>query len=227
MNPVPVESPKYSLAGVSSDPMSHSQSKTLAAARALLSHPLSFEEFLAKLPPKDRLNAERRVTVLDAGADQQSAQLWRRLACSLMNLAPFAAKLVGRQTLQVYIADGKFRMQVFALEDLRDGVFTIYCPDVLDEAQQTGIVAPASTVEPDKYEIEPSKQVLVIKRLDSRSPNPAPHFKDLTGWNRKALRITLPPSASPAQIEAAELICAIAAQHFARPASPAVEPRRR
>ena len=56
------------------------------------------------------------------------------------------------------------------------------------------------------------------------SLNPAAHFKDLTGWNRKALRITLPPSASPAQVEAAELLCAIAAQHFIRPTPPAGKP---
>ena len=204
--------------------MPSSQSKpTLDVARAALSHPLSFADFLAKLPPKDRATAERRVTALEAAPDHAPAHLWRRLACSLMTLAPFAAKLIGKQTLQVYVADGKFRMQVFALEDLQDGIFTVYCPDALEEAMQAGLLSKPQFAEPDHYVIEPSKEKLLIKQLDNKSLNPGPHFKDLTGWNRKALRITLPPSPSPAQVEAAELLCALAAQHFVRTALPLVE----
>ena len=196
--------------------------RTLDTVRASLSQPLSFREFLAKLSPKDRASAERRVDVLEAVPDHSRAHLWRRLACSLMTLAPFAAKLVGKQTLQVYVADGKYRMQVFALEDLQDGNFTVYCPDVLEEAAQAGLLAPDPLSRPDLYLIEPSKEQLLIKQLDSKSVNPAPHYKDMTGWNRKAMRITLPPSPSPAQIEAAELLCALAAQHFVHSALPFV-----
>jgi hypothetical protein len=199
--------------------------RTLDTARASLSQPLTFPAFLAKLSPKDRTSAARRISVLEALPDKDRAHLWRRLACSLMTLAPFAAKLVGKQTLQVYVADGKYRMQVFALEDLQDGHFTLYCPDVLEEAAQLGLLAPdpfSQLSQPDLYLIEPSKEQLLINRLDSRSVNPAPHVKDLTGWNRKAIRITLPPSPSPAQIEAAELLCALAAQHFVHSALPFV-----
>src|SRR5688500_3147465 len=106
------------------------ESPALAAARASLAHPLIFAEFLAKLTPKDRASAERRVAVLDSDPNASRAALWRRLACSLMTLAPFAAKLIGKQTLQIYVADGKYRMQVFALEDLQDGNFTLYCSNV-------------------------------------------------------------------------------------------------
>src|SRR5205823_6312181 len=116
--------------------------RTLDTVCAFLSQPLSFREFLAKLSPKDRASAERRVDVLEAVPDHSRAHLWRWLVCSLMTLAPFAAKLVGKQTLQVYVADGKYRMQVFALEDLQDGSFTVYCPDVLEEAAQAGLLAP-------------------------------------------------------------------------------------
>jgi len=203
--------------------MPYSQSdRTLDLARESLSRPLSFTEFLAKLSPRDRASAERRVNVLETEADQSRAHLWRRLACSLMTLAPFAAKLVGKQTLQVYVADGRYRMQVFALEDLQDGNFTIYCPDVLDEALHAGLLARNPLAEADQYLIEPSKETLLIKQLDKKSLNPAPHFKDMTGWNRKALRITLPPSPSPTQVEAAELLCALAAQHFVNSALPFV-----
>jgi hypothetical protein len=188
---------------------------------------MNFGEFLAKLAPKDRATAERRVGALEAMPDQSQAHLWRRLACSLMTLAPFATKLVGKQTLQVYVADGKYRMQVFALEDLQDGHFTVYCPDVLQEAAQAGLLSPDPLAPLDHYLIEPSREKLLIQQLDGKSLNPAPHYKDLTGWNRKALRITLPASPSPAQVEAAELLCALAAQHFVHSALPFVARARR
>src|SRR5437773_1569277 len=133
--------------------------QTLESARASLSHPLSFAEFLAKLPSKDRACAERRVSALEALPDQSGTQLWQRLACTLMTLAPFAAKLVGKQTLQVYVADGKYRMQVFALEDLQDGNFTVYCPDVLEEAQQLGLLIRDPRATAHEYVIESSKEI--------------------------------------------------------------------
>jgi hypothetical protein len=196
--------------------------KLLMAARESLANPIGFSDFLEKLPQKDRANAERRISVLDTEPDR--SRLWQRLACSLMTLAPHAAKLVGKQTLQIYVADGKFRMQVFALEDLQDGNFTIYCPDVLDEAVKAGLLAHPAQVESDVYEIAASKEPLRIARLDKHSISPGAHFKDLVGWNRKALRVTVPASPSAAQIEAAELLCAIAAQGFDRATPPSARP---
>ncbi len=177
---------------------------------------MAFEEFLAKLAPKDKVNAERRVSVLEAEADASRAHLWRRLVSALMTLSPHAAKFVGKQTVQFYIADGKYRMQVFAMEDLQDGNFTIYAPDALDEAVKTGLLEDAEPAEEHSYFVPASKEPLRVERLDGNSINSGAHYKDLTGWNRKAVRITLPPSASPKQIEAAEVLCALAAQHFVR-----------
>jgi len=202
------------------DLMSYSVDDPLAAARASLAHPLDFNQFLAKLSPKDRASAARRVTVLDAEPDADRAALWRRLACSLMTLAPHAAKLVGKQTVQIYVADGKYRMQVFALEDLQDGNFTVYCPDVLDEAVRAGLLARKADSEDQIYLIGACGEPLRVDCLNGRTLNPAAHFKDLTGWNRTALRITVPPSPSAEQVEAAELLCAIAALHFVRAAPP-------
>jgi hypothetical protein len=193
--------------------------RRLAAARESLEHRLDFAAFLAKLAPKERLNAERRVQVLEAEPDLTRAPLWRRLVCALMTLSPHAAKFVGKQTVQFYVADGKYRKQVFAMEDLQDGHFTLYCPDVVDEVVKGGLLAHPAGAEAHFYVVQASREPLRIERLDGSSLNPGAHFKDMTGWNRKALRITLPPSASAAQIEAAELLCGVAAQHFA-PASP-------
>jgi hypothetical protein len=195
--------------------------KLLAAARGALASPMSFPDFLAKLSPKDRLNAERRVGVLEAEPDPSRAPLWRRLASALMTLAPHAAKFVGKQTVQYYVADGKYRKQVFALEDLQDGNFTVYVPDVLDDAIKAGLLVRPPQAEPSLYVIQPSGEPLRVESLDGDSLNPGAHFKDMTGWNRKALRVTLPPSPSPSQVEATETLCAIAAQRFAPAASPA------
>jgi hypothetical protein len=194
----------------------------LAAARQALAHPFDFDAFLAKLSPKDRLSAERRVQVLEAEPDPGRARLWRRLVCTLMTLAPHAAKFVGKQTVQFYVADGKYRKQVFAMEDLQDGHFTIYSPDVVEEVAKAGLLARPAGADANWYVVQPSGEPLRIEPLDGRSLNPGAHFKDMTGWNRKALRITLPPGASPAQAEAVELLCAVAAQHFV--ASPAPAP---
>src|SRR4051812_11703948 len=106
--------------------------QVLAAARESLARPLGFDDFLARLPGRDRANAEKRVAALEAGPGPSLGRVWRRLASALMTLAPHAAKLVGRQTVQFYVADGRYRMQVFALEALQNGHLTVYCPDVLD-----------------------------------------------------------------------------------------------
>jgi hypothetical protein len=187
--------------------------KLLEEARASLAHPLDFEAFLAKLAPKDRVNAQRRVEVLEAEADPSRVRLWKRLTCVLMTLAPYATKLVGRQMIQFYIADGKYRMQVFAFEDLQDGHFTIYCPDVLQEATQAGLILGPEEGQPSVHRLAAGGP-LYIESLNKDSLNATPHFKDMVGWNRKALRIILPPAASPAQVDATELLCAIAARHF-------------
>src|SRR5688572_4710267 len=168
-------------------------SKKLAQAGESLQHRIPFEEFLAKLSPKDRANAERRVGVLEASAGPGLAELWRRLASALMTLAPHAAKLVSKQTVQYYVPDGKYRMQVFALEDLQDGNITLYCPDVLAEAVDAGLlVRPAAGGAAGVYGIKGSRDVLRIDALDRDSANPGAHYKDMVGWNRTALRITLP-----------------------------------
>jgi hypothetical protein len=202
--------------------MSNAAPKQLTQASDSLRHPVSFDEFLAKLSPKDRANAEKRISVLQAADSPGLAELWRRLACSLMTLAPHAAKLVGKQTVQYYVADGKYRMQVFALEDLQDGNMTVYCPDVLTEAVDAGLLAgPAATTggtASGMYGIIGTPHSLRIDALDRDSLNPAAHFKDMVGWNRKALRITVPPTASAEEVAAAELLCAIAATRFVRSA---------
>ena len=120
------------------------RSQSLVAARAALENLLNYDAFLEKLSPKDRLNVTRHVEACEATGDPRHALLWRRLASALMTLAPHFAKTDGQQRIRFFVPDGQYRMQVFAMEDLRDGVISIYCGDALDEAIAAGLVAPTS-----------------------------------------------------------------------------------
>lgn len=188
--------------------------QVLAAARESLARPLAFDDVLAKLGGRDRANAERRVVALDTQPDAGRARAWRRLACGLMTLAP-VAKFAGRDAVEFYVPDGKYRMQVFALEDLRDGDLTVYCPDVLSEAVAAGLLVRTGHPEPHAHAVAATGEPLHVEALDGSALGPHAHVKNLTNWNRRALRVVLPPSATAGQIEAAELLCAIAAGRLA------------
>jgi len=189
---------------------------------------IGYDGFLAKLPAKDKLNVERHVTALEEDSDGNRASTWKRLASTLLTLAPVAPKAGGQQTMQFFIPDGptgKYRMQVFALQDLRDGKLVLYTPGVLEAVVKSGMLTPAGRTSadggaddeegpPNTYRIAKSHDSLRIEELDGRTENLQPFFKDMVGWNRKALRITLPASATPAQVGAVETICAIAARKW-------------
>ena len=172
---------------------------------------MKFDEVLEKLGPKDRLNAERHL----AACDSRHADLWKRVVSDLMSLAGHAAKLNGQQSAQFYVADGKYRMQVFALEDKRDGKITIYSANVLDEAEKAGIFS-GKREEGDNVmlKIAGTQEELEIEELDGRTNNPAPFYKDMLGWNRKAIRIMLPTGATDKQVGAVEDLCAISAKRW-------------
>jgi hypothetical protein len=192
------------------------------AAIAALSSPISFDDFLAKLSAKDRVNVERHLAAAELEPDPKHAKLWRRLARALMTLSPHAIKCNGQHSMQFYVPDGKYRMQVFAMEDLRQGVITIYCSNVLDEAVSAKIISkPKSKDEPNAYPINGSDEVLTIEQLDGSTPSPAAFYKDMLGWNRRALRITLASNATSHQAEAAEKICAISAAKWVTVPTPA------
>jgi hypothetical protein len=199
------------------------RSPACAATASSIPGRLAFDEFLARLPAKERANVEKRIALAaDAPPDGGLLELWRRLACALLTLAPHAAKVVGRTAVQFFVADGKYRMQMFALEDLQDGSVTVYCPDVLSEALKGGVLAaPAGKGAADHYGVCGSPHVLAIASLDRSVIDPPIYYKDMVGWNRRALRITLPAAASADQIGAAESLCAIAAHRHNKPAAAA------
>ncbi|MDB5292867.1 MAG: hypothetical protein JWL69_4108 [Phycisphaerales bacterium] len=175
--------------------------------------PVTFEEFVARLPAKERGAVLRHEAACEE-VDPAHADLWRRIVRKLASLAPHAVRAIGQHTLQFFIADGKYRRQVFALDDHRDSKLIVYSPDVLDAALQAGVVAPApEPAEPRALAVPGSKTTLFVEQLDStNTPNPDASFKHMLGWNRKATRTTLLSSATPPQVEAAEAVWALAAK---------------
>ena len=180
-----------------------------AEDRSPLAGALNYESFLENLGAKDRVNAERHVAICEAEADPRHAILWRRLACRLMTLAGHSAKLNREpQSAQFYVADGKYRMQIFALEDGQRGGLSVYCGDVLDQVIKCGVlVAQESNDHVNTYCISDSPDTLIIERLDGKTLNPAAYFKEMLGWNRKAIRVSLPIAATASQVAAVEDLC--------------------
>jgi len=192
------------------------------------------EQFLSKMGAKDRLNVEKHLAACDAEGGPGHGRLWRRIAVALHKLAPYSAQTIGQHAVQFFIPDGKdgkYKMQVFALEDKRDGFLRVFLPDVLAEAVKQKILAKAprsagAAEGPHGYLIVGTKgEILEVESLDnSNTADPPAHFKHMLGWNRKALRVSLPAVAANAQAAATEAMCAIAAKawaHVAAPTAPA------
>jgi hypothetical protein len=179
---------------------------------------VKFEDLLAKLAAKDRTNLERHLAAADAEGDGAHAKLFRHVTRVLATLAPHALTTVGQQALQFFIADGgKYKKQVFALEDPRDGKLLIYLPDVLAAAVKAGIVsAPKASADPTLYPIKAAAgHTLKIEPLDNaNTPNPHAFYKHMLGWNRKALRVSLAVGAPAAEVSAAEALAGIAAKDW-------------
>lgn len=177
--------------------------------------PMTYEELLATLGEKDRASIERQILAYETKINAAAAERWRRLAALLRTLAPAPIKLAGSNAMQFFVPDGKYRKQVFAMQALADGAFAIYAPDVLAEALRLGVISTLGRGSVgNTYRVGKSDETLVIDPLDGKTPNPDAFFKDMTGWNRKALRMTLPANATEAQTRAVEQICAVASTQW-------------
>ena len=101
--------------------------------------------------------------------------------------SPLPVQSSGKQAWQYFIPDGKYRMQVFALEDPGDGTLQIYLPDILDAAIKKKVIK--KTPEPDQFIAVETGTKIRIDALDSaNTPQPPPHFKHMLGWNRTVSR---------------------------------------
>lgn len=177
-------------------------------------HAAAFEDFLTSVSARDRANIEKHVAILDAEGSPGHSRSWRQLALILRKLAPLAANTIGPQVIQFFAPDGKYRMQVFALEDKKDGQLLIHLPDALAGAMKAGILGKPIPGHPDDYAIKAHKgEALHVELLDSsNTPDPQPAIKHMLGWNRKALRVTIPAVVNAPQLEATQAMCELAAK---------------
>jgi hypothetical protein len=174
----------------------------------------NFESVLERLGTKERAKIEKHLAVCDAEPSATHGQLWRRMAGILGELAPLAMQAAGNNTWKFFIADGKYRMQVFALEDSFDGVLKIYLPDVLNEAVKAKILTKTATAQ--TFAVEGSATQLKIDSLGvAEAAAAGPHFQHMLGWNRKALRLNLSTTESDEKLEKAmQALAQLAATHF-------------
>ena len=196
------------------------------AAPAENSDQSELDAFLAKAGAKDRTQIQRHLAAIDAESDSSHGTLWRRIAGTLAALAPMPLQTAGHGGVLFFIPDGKYRMQVFAMEDA-EGRLSIYLPDILAEAVRKKILR--ATDNPAEFAIVGAmRHTLRVELLDAQNtPEPPAHVKNMLGWNRKAMRVTLPVIASEGpRVEAAEALFALAAKQWAaklaRPAPAAV-----
>lgn len=175
------------------------------------------ERVLATMGMRDRSLIEKRLATLDADADGARAVLWRRLLVKLSELVPLPPHPLGSHAVQFFIPDGKYKMQVFALEDVGDGSLVLYLPDLLARAVKSKVLVNVG----GRYSpAEAPNQTLTIQQMDVNTFNPAEFMKHMVGWNRKAIKLTLQVSAhDSAQLTAAERLCELTAAQWNLPES--------
>lgn len=175
------------------------------------------EQVLARAGARDRANIEKHLAACDAETDANHGKIWRRIAAKLADLAPMPVQMVGSHAVLFFIADGKYRMQVFALEDRRDGTILLYLPDIVDEAVKQKLIHKTD----DGFEAGRSPKYPVHLSLvdNSTGSDPMPHVKQMLGWNRKALKLAITAFEYEGPVIAtAEALCTLAASKFAKPA---------
>jgi hypothetical protein len=71
------------------------------------------------------------------------------------------------------------------------------------------------------FQVRDSEEWISIEELDGKSPNPGAFYKDMLGWNRKALRVSIPANSSDVQVAAVETMCALSAKPWVEAAAKA------
>ena len=131
-------------------------------------------------------------------------------------MAPFATE-VSWPAVRFYIADGKYRRQVFAMEDLGKGLILVYVPDVLAAALKQGLLGASETNGAEakvSYGI-PGGGRLDVESIHADSKDIPPSVKGMLGWGRKAVRLDIPVTATDKQLRAVEKVCELAAEAWA------------
>lgn len=168
---------------------------------------------MARMTGTGRASIERHLVFCEKEMWSDHVRLWKRLVGLLGRLTPSVPPHAGPQAVRFFLPDGKYRLQVFALEDLRHGDLAIYLNDIRAAALREGVLTGPAEGDSNSYGIPQrgSDERLLIEPLTTRGTTSAPdYYKHMLGWHRTAIRITLPKNSTPAQIRAAENMCMIA-----------------
>ena len=176
-----------------------------------------YDAFLDKLADRDRLNIQRHVAFCETERTDVHERIWKRLACFLSQLAPLTPSTTGQRAVQFFVADGKYRLQTFALEDRRDGSLAIYASDRVNAALEAGVVRQRPLRGGDAAQVyetgEDPDDTLRIERLTTGGTTSSPdYYKHMLGWNRQAMKITVPLAAGPSSMRALLALCALSSQ---------------
>lgn len=184
-----------------------------------------FDAFISRLSVKGKAAVEKHVECCEADSNLNNGDLWKRLAGGLGKLAPFAIETVGQHAVKYHIPDGKYRQQVFALEDARTGTIVVYMPDILSRAMEKKLLAaatPAAGVDGGNFAIVGSGHDQIHLDIITAEAKDITHCKAMLGWGRRALRTVLTVSATEQQIRTVERLCELAAESWAN--QPEVQP---
>jgi hypothetical protein len=199
-----------------------------------------YQTFLGRLGVRDRQAVERHVAACEAEPTPEHARLWRQLACLLASLAAkpqsdaadaaartgpasrqFGVQASGQKAVQFFTADGKYRRQLFALEDLRDGVLVVYTVDALAAALRAGALRGPVRTDDDGVPVYElcgcgGHATVGVQALTAANVGEAPnYYRHMVGWNRTALKITLPVAGVEGRLRALNVLYALAARQVA------------
>ncbi|HVX85247.1 MAG TPA: hypothetical protein VH253_10720 [Phycisphaerae bacterium] len=150
-----------------------------------------FDAFLARLSRKSLASVQAHLEATEGHEELGHGRQWKRLAAMLAKLAGHAIEASGQHVLRFYIADGKYRQQVFTLEDMRKGMIHVFLPDVLDAAVARKIlIAPHEEDHTFALGAAPGTRI-EVERISSESKEVPEFCKPMLGWGRRALRMSI------------------------------------
>jgi hypothetical protein len=170
----------------------------------------NYEAFLSRLSVKGRAAAERHDEL--CGELDGFGVLWKRLAGALGRLAPDAIEMVGGQSVKFHIPDGKYRLQVFALDDTRQGIIIVYLPNIVDQAIERHLLLPGGGNGNRMFKIAREEDDPIQLELITAETPDMTVCKAMVGWGRRALKISVSVQAKPKRVRTVELLCELAAE---------------
>jgi hypothetical protein len=180
-----------------------------------------FKQLLTRLNPKAKAAVDKHLELCAADAATGQGRHWKRLAGLMGRLAPHVVEVTG-SALKFHIADGKYRQQVFALEDSRKGIIRVFLGDVVTSAQGRGLLGSSDS---RSFPVPGEGGLrLELEWLNAESKEVPDFCRPMLGWGRRAIHTPLSSVAEEKQVRAIERLCELAAEAWA-PRPEASEPK--